>query len=179
MLTVKSLLVKPSPGRVLLFIGLLWLGGCGFQLNRNQFSLPEGAKSLSLISVNNQTFVSGLDLDLKAELSGLFNRAGVTLSEGRGSDLEMELVLTQSSNNREDLSIYNNLTYRYVFLHQGQITLVDWRNNRPLFEKTPVEGRFELETGATQLSAEELREGRRKAMVKLAQQIADKLTQNF
>ena len=154
MLTVKSLLVKPSPGRVLLFIGLLWLGGCGFQLNRNQFSLPEGAKSLSLISVNNQTFVSGLDL-------------------------EMELVLTQSSNNREDLSIYNNLTYRYVFLHQGQITLVDWRNNRPLFEKTPVEGRFELETGATQLSAEELREGRRKAMVKLAQQIADKLTQNF
>lgn len=179
MLAVKSMLVKPTPGKVLLFVALLWLGGCGFQLNRNQFSLPEGAQSLSLVSVTNQTFVSGLDLDLKSELSGLFNRSGVTLAEGRGSDLEMELFLTQSSNNREDLSIYNNLTYRYVFLHQGQITLVDRRNNRPLFDKTPVEGRFEMETSATQLNAEELREGRRKAMIKLAQQIADKLTQNF
>lgn len=175
---MKMILVNPFHRGFWLF-WLVVVGGCGFELNRNQLGLPAGARSLALLEVDNQTFVSGLGLQVQQELSGLFTRAGVPLKQPKRADLALKVEITSSQRHREDLSEFDVTSYRFVFIHSAKITLIDNRTEQTLFDGAPLDGRFDLETNATELSNTEIREGQRFALEQLAEKIAQKLTQNF
>ncbi|MDT8445552.1 MAG: LPS assembly lipoprotein LptE [bacterium] len=158
---------------------LILLGGCGFQLNRNQVGLPAGARHISLAEVSNQTFIPRLDIDLKQRLAGLFSRASVPVKSVQAADLAFKVVIVNSTQSREDLAEFNGQTYRFVVIHTALLSVTDNRTGKMLFDKAPVDGRFDFETQSTQLTTDQTLEARRKALDQLAQGLANKLTQNF
>ncbi|OGG95225.1 MAG: hypothetical protein A2508_07880 [Candidatus Lambdaproteobacteria bacterium RIFOXYD12_FULL_49_8] len=178
MLVRRFTLVNGWQAVFMLFLVVLGTG-CGFELNRNQVSLPGGAVSLGLNPISNQTYIAGLDLDLGNELGLLLARNHIPLESPKSADLVLQIEINASSHSRQDLSIYNNQTYKFVFVHQAKVTLSDNRKSQIWINQAPVEGHFDLETSHTELSDEETRRGRTKATESLADAIATKLSQNF
>jgi len=178
MVISEANLVNHRIVRALLFLGLFWISGCGFQLNRNQVSLPKGARTLSL-TVSNQTYSSGLDLELRRELSRLFSASNVKQAPSSSADLALSVTLTQVSYQRTDLSLYNNQSYRFHFSQTAQLKLRDQRDEKWLFKGVELNGEFDFETTATELGTEDMRDSRKKALINLAQKVADQLSQNF
>jgi len=178
MLNSRDILVNRRFYKGLFFLGLMWISGCGFQLNRNQVSLPNNAQSMAL-SISNSTYTAGLNLELSRELSRVLSANNIKVSPGSTADLLLHIDLTGSNYTREDLSIQNNQSYRFHFSQNAVLHLKDQRDNKWIYQSIPLIGSYDFQTTATELGTEDLRDSGTKALSDLAQKISTQLSQNF
>ncbi len=176
MLSMDYKAVNPLAKVFLLCLALLF-SSCGFQLNRNQISLPNGATSLALKKVENRSFVPSLDIELTRKIKQSLNTANIK-NTARG-DLGFKVTITGATQTRTQLEIGSNLTYVYLFSINSEVSLDDNRDQSSIFTKDEVSGEYRMETTEDSLDDATKETGMSRAASDLTQKVLSKLTQNF
>ncbi|MDX2469192.1 MAG: LPS assembly lipoprotein LptE [SAR324 cluster bacterium] len=176
MLSMDYKAVNPLTKVFLLCLALLF-SACGFQLNRNQISLPNGATSLSLKKIKNKSFTPGLDIELTRKIKQSLNQSNVKVNS-RG-ELTFSVNITGATKKKTQLEIGTNLTYLYLFSIKSEISLVDNRDHSTIFSKEEALGEYTLETTEDSLDDAAKDQAMGKAVDDLTKKILTKLTQNF
>ena len=163
--------------KVFLLCLALFLGSCGFQLNRNQLSLPNQAQNIKLERVKNQSYRPAADLALTLKLREALASAGIPV-KNRG-DLTFSVIITSYSTNRSELEIGSNKTYVYLFTYSANLSLKDNRDQSVIFTNESVSGQYRIETTDDVLTETQKDQGADKAMAIFTKNILLKITQNF
>jgi len=154
--------------------------GCGFQLNRNQAQLPKQATNLNLNKIENSSFRPGIDLELRQHLYQKFANAGIGIFNSPLADLSLEFQIQKAGNSKEEFSLQEGVqSYRYHFLVQGVLLVVDQRDQITLINRQVLQAKYTLETAETDLEVTEVEAGFRQATYKLGDKILEVLTQDF
>jgi len=140
--------------------------------------LPHGATSLSL-NIENSTYSANLDQDLKRELTKQLTGNQVSIVPATRSDLSLQIQLTSANNLRQEISIYQGQTFRFLFQLQVIINLKDNRSGESVISDLPITGQYSEETNATELDTEAIRYAQGKAILALSEQIRSRLMQDF
>lgn len=184
----------------------LFFSGCGFQLNRNRVRLINGAASVSIFQIENGSYTSGLEIDLKNELIGELKQRSVALSGPRRADLVLscEILSLKIDKSKYSLDTETDVqTYRFRFDIEGRLTVLDnrYREETPseagskaagrksgqvsasgryrAIDGVPVAGSYLLKTANEDPSRNELKEGREKAVTDLKDNIVKRISQVF
>ena len=73
---------------------LVLISSCGYVIDGSNPVLPNDAKSLSVLPIQNRTFKSGLETDLSEQLNGLLqNNSSVKLLPAGQADLKLSVTL--------------------------------------------------------------------------------------
>lgn len=173
-------MIKSSSFIFLSLIAVFFLNGCGFQLNRNTLKLVEGAETLSIEEVINNTFVPGIDLKLKEYLLTQLNLNSIAVVASENADISLSFFIDSQQTNRSDYSLDDNdQIYVFQFSIKGKLSLFDnWKQGFILKEKQ-ISETYSLRTENADLSAAELEEGRDKMIEKLANRIITNLSDQF
>jgi len=175
---LKHFVVNPLLALFYLSLALI-ISSCGFQLNRNQVSLPNGAQALTILSIENKSFTPNLDILLSDRLSEFFNRANIPLQSPSRADLALKVIVTQADVQRNEITLDTEILYEYQSYLQVKIWVRDLRNNKELTSGNVVAGKYIRETTETSLTDFDLQEDLELALDNLTQNIGKKLTQNF
>lgn len=158
---------------------LIFLANCSFQINRNRISLPEGAQSISLSQISNQSFTPGLDIILKEILNREFSRNSIPVKSKQKADLQLGFQITQSQLNIEKIILNSQTSYHHQFIISGKFFLIDGKKGIQTKVATSLTGSFLLESAGDKATEREVAESRLKALINLGKKITEKLTQNF
>lgn len=122
-------------------ISLLFFSACGFQLNRNQAQLIDGAKSISVTSVENNSFIPSLDIALKSKLLQKLSAKSIPIKSGTRGDFLIEISINNITSSRSKYSLVDGVqTYLHTFTATGALKISQnpkWAalQNRPLSKK--------------------------------------------
>ena len=169
--------VKPFLLIFLLF--LIFIGSCGFQINRNRITLPDGAQSISLSQIINESFTPGLDVMLKEILTSEFSNNSIPLKPQKSADLQLAFQIERFSLSKKEVTLNSQISYHHLFVISGNLSLLDNRTGKNILEPAPLSGSFLLENLQDKASEMEVVESRMKAVRNLGKLITEKLTQNF
>ena len=79
---------------ILIVTIFILISSCGYVIEGSNPVLPNDAKSLSVLPIQNRTFKSGLETDLSEQLKGLLqNNSSVKLLPAGQSDLKLSVTL--------------------------------------------------------------------------------------
>ena len=79
---------------ILAFAFIILIPSCGYVIEGSNPVLPNEAKSLSVLPIQNRTFKSGLETDLSEQLKGLLqNNSSVKLLPAGQADLKLSVTL--------------------------------------------------------------------------------------
>ena len=142
-LASKFSLVNPYP--VLFFIFFLFVGGCGFQLNRQQVNLPAQARSIAVIQVQNDSFTPRLSLIFKELLAEKFASKGIVVREPEIADLALHFLIQGTNLTRSESTLVSKqnqvvVNYEFAFGVNGKLKIVDQRDQSLILRMFLCEG---------------------------------------
>ncbi|MCP4295172.1 MAG: hypothetical protein GY786_06160 [Proteobacteria bacterium] len=166
--------------KVLIFWILIFLNGCGFQLNRNQIKLPDNAESLQISRVQNKSFRPGLDLKLEQYLSSQLATKGIMQTASSLADLTLDFTVINTSSSKVEHSLQSgSQTYLFSFRISGTLNLKDNRENSFIHKNLKFQSSYSVETSSTDLTEVEIDSGYQKSLEDLGSKVIKQLTQIF
>lgn len=166
-------------GMILLSI-LLFIQGCGFQLNRNKIQLPDLADSIAIAKIENKSYVPRLDIKLKSYLIDRFNANSITVSGVGEADLALSFSIQSMSLSRDEYSLDDSgQNYEFKFVISGVLNVFDNRTNTFFKKDQAMTKSYSVITAESDLTTTEIEEGREKLLKDLSVSIAAELTDTF
>ena len=124
------------------FIGitlLLLFPGCGYVLEGSNPVLPNKARTLAILPIQNQTFKAGLETDLSQQLNRLLrSNSSVKMASSGTADLRLSISLLNLKTNSSGLSNEQISTGTKAII-QGKAVLEDSRTGKKVWEETMLE----------------------------------------
>ena len=124
------------------FIGitlLLLFPGCGYVLEGSNPVLPNEARTLAILPIQNQTFKAGLETDLSQQLNRLLrSNSSVKMASSGTADLRLSISLLNLKTNSSGLSNEQISTGTKAII-QGKAVLEDSRTGKKVWEETMLE----------------------------------------
>lgn len=180
MLIISRKIRHVNPILILLMVLVILLSNCGFRLNRNQITLPENARSLSLQNIKNRSFTPRLDVLLKDILIDQFSRNAINIQSAQLADLSLTIQINSAKYVRRDYALdVTSSSYVFKFTIAAKLTVTLNSNNKQLIKNQSLNGTHSIKTESTDLSPTEIAEGQVNALENLGKKIVTKLTQNF
>ena len=124
------------------FLGItLWifLSGCGYVIEGSNPVLPNEAKTIALLPIQNQTFKAGLETDLSEQLNLLLrSNSSVKITPAGIADLQINITLLSLKTDSSGLS-KAQISSGVKGIIQGQVFLEDRRTGRKVWEESTLE----------------------------------------
>ncbi len=164
-----------------LFCSLLFVvSACGFQLNRNNLQLLSKAQSISISTIENNSFVPRLDIRLRALLIEKFNSNLVPIKPVNQADLVLNLVINTYELKQDEYALdETGQTYEFKFSVTGELSVFDNRTERYFLRQEALTSSYSVTTQSADLTSSEVNEAREDLLKALSETIAGKLTDDF
>ena len=160
--------------------GLL-LSGCGYVIEGSNPVLPNEARTLALLPIQNQTFKAGLETDLSEQLNRLLrSNSSVKIMPSGQADLRMSITLLNLKTTSSGLS-KDQISTGVKVIIQCQVILEDMRSGSKVWEEEMLQfkltesGRNETDT----VSSFSLSGSIRELIKQIAKKIYDRLFTTF
>ena len=160
--------------------GLL-LSGCGYVIEGSNPVLPNEARTLALLPIQNQTFKAGLETDLAEQLNRLLrSNSSVKIMPSGQADLRMSITLLNLKTTSSGLS-KDQISTGVKVIIQCQVILEDMRSGSKVWEEEMLQfkltesGRNETDT----VSSFSLSGSIRELIKQIAKKIYDRLFTTF
>ena len=161
-------------------LGLL-LSGCGYVNEGSNPVLPNEARTLALLPIQNQTFKAGLETDLAQQLNRLLrSNSSVKIMPSGQADLRMSITLLNLKTTSSGLS-KDQISTGVKVIIQCQAILEDMRSGSKVWEEEMLQfkltesGRNETDT----VSSYSLSGSIRELIKQIAKKIYDRLFTTF
>ena len=120
-----------------LVVSFLFISSCGFQLDRNKAELVDDAQSVSVIKVENKSFIPSLDVSLKSNLLEKLSLKSIPIKSGARGDLLIEVSINNITSSRSNYSLVDSVqTYSHNFSAVGSVTISQNSKWNALSQKT-------------------------------------------
>jgi len=120
------------------FLGIafgLLLSGCGYVIEGSNPVLPNEARTLALLPIQNQTFKAGLETDLVEQLSRLLrSNSSVKMLNSGQADLRLKITLLKLKTSSSGLS-KDQISTGVKAILQGEVILEDMRTGSKVWEE--------------------------------------------
>jgi hypothetical protein len=124
------------------FLGItlwLFLAGCGYVIEGSNPVLPNEARTLALLPIQNQTFNAGLETDLSEQLNLLLRaNSSVIIAPSGIADLQLNITLLNLKTSSSGLS-NEQISSGVKASIQGQAILEDKRTGLKVWEESALE----------------------------------------
>ena len=154
---------------------------CGYVIEGNNPVLPNDAKSLSVIPIQNRTFKAGLETDLSEQLKGLLqSNSSVKLLPAGQADLKLSVTLLNLELPSSGLSKDQISTGTQAIL-KGKASLEDRRSGNTVWEENMIQVKI-AESEGNQIentSSLTLSGNIRELINRFAQNLYDRIFTNF
>jgi hypothetical protein len=122
------------------FLGItLLLSGCGYVIEGSNPILPNDARTLALLPIQNQTFKAGLETDLSEQLNLLLRaNSSVKIAPSGIAELQLEIILLNLKTSSSGLS-KEQISSGVKGIIQGQAILVDRRTGSKVWDESVLE----------------------------------------
>ena len=166
------------------FLGIafgLLLSGCGYVIEGSNPVLPNEARTLALLPIQNQTFKAGLETDLAEQLNRLLrSNSSVKIMPSGQADLRMSITLLKLTTT-SSWSSKDRISTGVKAIIQCQVILEDMRSGSKVWEEEMLQfkltesGRNETDT----VSSFSLSGSIRELIKQIAKKIYDRLFTTF
>ena len=165
------------------FLGIafgLLLSGCGYVIEGSNPVLPNEARTLALLPIQNQTFKAGLETDLAEQLNRLLrSNSSVKITPSGQADLRMSITLLNLKTTSSGLS-KDQISKGVKTIIQCQVILEDWRTRSKIWDEIMLQELTESRGNETNtVSSFSLSGGIRELIKQLAKKIYDRLFTTF
>lgn len=145
----------------------------------NEAQLSNGARSLFIYGVDNDTFSSGLDIHLKKRLLlRLSQHKGLIAKSANQADLIIWVTATSSTYSKASFSYFGTAYYKYVYSASARVNVKDTRKGKKSYTfLSSASFTFQYSKADLDLSDDEW--GRKRATEKLGEKIYQTLIQQF
>ena len=117
----------------------IFISGCGYVIEGSNPTLPNEAKTIVLLPIQNQTFKAGLETDLSEHLNLLLrSNSSVKINPEGIADLQMNIRLLSWKTNSSGLS-KEQMSSGVKGVIQGQVILEDRRTGKKVWEESSLE----------------------------------------
>jgi len=83
----------------------LFISGCGYVIEGSNPLLPNEAKTIGILPIQNQTFLAGLETDLSEQLNNLLrSNSSLQIAHAKIADLQLNITLLKIETNSYGLS---------------------------------------------------------------------------
>lgn len=124
------------------FLGItlwLFLAGCGYVIEGSNPVLPNEARTIALLPIQNQTFNAGLETDLSEQLNLLLRaNSSVKIAPSGIADLQLNITLLNLKTSSSGLS-NEQISSGVKAIIQGKAILDDRRTGRKVWEELTLE----------------------------------------
>lgn len=159
---------------------LFFCSGCGFQLNRHQFTLLENAHSVAIAKIDNRSFVPQIDVALRDQLVFQLSQRGVPPTTLQQADLILSIFIDTASYSRSEYALDGTQQiYEFRFITKGKLSVIKRKTGAEVLVNSTIGGVFSLKTPQTDLTSLEIEQGRQKSIEALSTEILSKLTSDF
>tara|TARA_B100001250_G_C19691652_1_gene740586 strand:- start:386 stop:952 length:567 start_codon:yes stop_codon:yes gene_type:complete len=164
-----------------IIIFFLLIGGCGYTIEGSNPILPNEAKTISILPIQNQTFIAGLETDLSEQLNGLLrSNSSLKISPANIADLQISITLLNIKTNTYGLS-KEQISSGVKATITGKTSLIDRRINKNIWNNSIIKVNLteSLENEMENTSGISI-SGKTRQVIKLfAAKIYDRLFNNF
>ena len=157
------------------------LSGCGYVIEGSNPVLPNEARTLSLLPIQNKTFKAGLETDLAEQLNRLLrSNSSVKILTSGQADLRMSITLLNLKTTSSGLS-KDQISTGVKVIIECQVILEDMRSGSKVWEEEMLQfkltesGRNETDT----VSSYSLSGSIRELIKQIAKKIYDRLFTTF
>ena len=157
------------------------ISSCGYVIEGSNPVLPNDAKSLSVLPIQNRTFKAGLETDLAEQLKGLLqSNSSVKLLPSGQSDLKLSVTLLNLELPSSGLSKDQISTGTKAVL-KGKAILEDRRTGNSVWEEKMIQVKIAESEGnqIENVSSLTLSESTRELINRFAQKLYDRIFTNF
>jgi len=117
-----------------IFLTLI-LSGCGYVIEGSNPVLPNEAKTIAILPIQNRTFKAGLETDLVERLSRLLrSNSSVKIVTSGQADLRLRITLLKLETSSSGMS-KEKISSGMKAILQGEIMLEDLRTGRKVWEE--------------------------------------------
>ena len=117
-----------------IFLALI-LSGCGYVIEGSNPVLPNEAKTIAILPIQNRTFKAGLETDLVEQLSRLLrSNSSVKILTSGQADLRLRITLLKLETSSSGMSKEKISSGMKAILH-GEVMLEDLRTGRKVWEE--------------------------------------------
>ncbi len=160
---------------------ILFLGACGYIIEGSNPILPNDAKTIAILPIQNKTFLPGLETDLAEQISRLLrSNSSLKIAPANIADLQISITLLNIKTNTYGLSEEQiSSGIRATLL--GETILTDRRIKKNIWKNSIIEARLteSLENEMENTSGISI-SGRTRQVIKLfASKIYDRLFNTF
>ena len=166
---------------ILAFAFCILFSSCGYVIEGSNPVLPNDAKSLSVLPIQNRTFKAGLETDLSEQLKGLLqSNSSVKLVPAGQADLKLSVTLLNVELPFSGLSKDQISTGTQAVL-KGEAVLEDSRTGVSVWEKNMIQVRIaetegnQVENASSLILSGDIRE----LINRFAQNLYDRIFTNF
>ncbi len=135
---------KKSLNRYKLFVYIsiltcsLKLSSCGYKLEGSNPLLPNNAKTIAILPIQNQTFLAGIETDLSAQLNQkLRANSSLRISPAKFADLQLYITLLEIKTNKSEFS-KEQISSGVKATMTGKIILIDKRINKNIWKDSTI-----------------------------------------
>ena len=125
----------------LYYINILFLmvvSGCGYVIEGSNPLLPNDAKTIAILPIQNQTFIAGLETDLSEQLNRLLrSNSSLKISPAHIADLHISITLLKINTNTYGLS-KEQITSGIKATIQCETNLLDRRINKNIWDSSII-----------------------------------------
>ena len=160
---------------------LLLLNGCNYVIEGSNPVLPNEAKTIAVLPVQNHTFIAGLETDLSEQLNILFSsNSSLKIVPAGIADLQLSITLLKYKTNSSGLSKEEISTGVKATIH-GNVILLDRRTNKNVWENSILEVKLteSLENEMENISSISLSGSTREIIKLFATKIYDRIFTTF
>ena len=166
---------------ILAVTSLIFISSCGYVIEGSNPVLPNDAKSLSVLPIQNRTFKAGLETDLAEQLKGLLqSNSSVKLLPAGQADLKLSVTLLYLELPSSGLSKDQISTGTQAVL-KGKAVLEDSRSGISVWEENMIQVKI-TESEGNQIenpSSLTLSGNIRELINRFAQNLYDRIFTNF
>jgi hypothetical protein len=123
------------------FLGItlcVFFSGCGYIIEGSNPVLPNEAKTIALLPIQNQTFKAGLETDLSEQFNLLLrSNSSVRITSAGIADLQLNIILLNLKTSSSGLS-KEQISSGVKGIIQGQVFLEDRRTGRKVWEESAL-----------------------------------------
>jgi hypothetical protein len=124
------------------FLGItlcVFLSGCGYVIEGSNPVLPNEAKTIAVLPIQNQTFKAGLETDLSEQLNLLLrSNSSVKITPAGIADLQINITLLNLNTSSSGLS-KAQISSEIKGIMQGHVILEDRRKGSKIWEESTLE----------------------------------------
>ena len=124
------------------FLGIIlcvFLSGCGYVIEGSNPVLPNEAKTIAMLPIQNQTFKAGLETDLSEQFNLLLrSNSSVRITPAGIADLQLNITLLNLKTSSSGLN-KEQISSGVRGIIQGQVFLEDRRTGRKVWEESTLE----------------------------------------